>query len=72
MKKITLLLTLAIMASSCVSKKEYAALEANHNKTKDELVATKNTLTKCLIENLNGHPLHLYQPQLFISLYNIR
>ena len=50
MKKITLLLTLAIIVSSCVSKKEYAALEANHAKTKDELVATKNTLTKCLIE----------------------
>lgn len=50
MKKITLLLTLAIVISSCVSKKEYAALQADAAKTKDELVATKNTLTKCLIE----------------------
>ena len=50
MKKITLLLALAITASSCVSKKDYAALQADNAKAKEELVATKATLTKCLIE----------------------
>mgnify|MGYP000067768087 CR=1 FL=1 len=50
MKKITLLLAIAIIASSCVSKKDYAALQADNAKAKEELVATKNTLTKCLIE----------------------
>ena len=50
MKKLTLLFTIAIIASSCVSKKEYAALQADNEKAKDELVATKNSLTKCLIE----------------------
>ena len=50
MKKITLLLTLAIIVSSCVTKKDFASLQAENAKTKDELVATKNTLTKCLIE----------------------
>lgn len=50
MKKIILLLSLVFIASSCVSKKEYAALQANHKKTKDELLAVKNNLTKCLIE----------------------
>lgn len=50
MKKIILLLSLVFIASSCVSKKEYAALQANHKKTKEELLAVKNNLTKCLIE----------------------
>ena len=50
MKKLVAVIVLAVLASSCVSKKEYAALEAQHQKTKDELVAVKNNLTKCLIE----------------------
>ncbi len=50
MKKILLLLALILVASSCVSKKEYAVLEANYNKTKEQLLSTKNNLTKCLIE----------------------
>lgn len=50
MKKILLLLVCSIFVSSCVSKKEFAALEAKHKKAKDELLAVKNSLTKCLIE----------------------
>ena len=51
MKKVLLSLTVVFLLSSCVSKKEYAALEANHQKTKDELLAVKTNLTKCLIES---------------------
>ena len=51
MKKALLSLTVIFLMSSCVSKKEYASLEANHLKTKDELLAVKTNLTKCLIES---------------------
>lgn len=50
MKKLLLSLTVVFLLSSCVSKKEYAALEANHKKTKEELLAVKTNLTKCLID----------------------
>tara|TARA_R110002073_G_scaffold108336_3_gene243398 strand:+ start:67918 stop:68763 length:846 start_codon:yes stop_codon:yes gene_type:complete len=50
MRKLVLLLVLAITASSCISKKEFAALEAQHQKTKNELLAVNNSLTKCMIE----------------------
>jgi len=50
MKRLIVLLTIAVLASSCVSKKEYAALQADYNKTEDELLAVKNNLTKCLID----------------------
>ena len=51
MKKALLSLTVVFLLSSCVSKKEYASLEATHQKTKDELLAVKTNLTKCLINN---------------------
>ena len=51
MKKALLTLTVVFLLSSCVSKKEYASLEATHQKTKDELLAVKTNLTKCLINN---------------------
>ena len=51
MKKIVILLIVSIFASSCISKKEHAALQVRHDKTKDELVAVKNSLTKCVLEN---------------------
>ena len=51
MKKIIVLLISSIFISSCISKKEYAALQTKHNKTKDELLAVKNSLTKCVIDN---------------------
>lgn len=50
MRKLVLLFLCAVVVSSCISKKEYAALEAQHQRTKDELVAVKSNLTKCLIE----------------------
>ena len=50
MRKLVLLLVCAAIVSSCVSKKDYASLQAQHKKTKDELLAVKNSLTKCLIE----------------------
>lgn len=51
MKKITALLILSvILISSCVSKKEYAQLEANQKSTKDELLKVETALQKCLIE----------------------
>ena len=50
MRKLVLLLVFAVTASSCISKKEFAALEAQHKKTKNELLAVQNSLTKCMIE----------------------
>lgn len=50
MKKILLSLAVVFLLGSCVSKKEYVALEKNHQKTKDELLAIRSNLTKCLIE----------------------
>jgi len=50
MKKILLSLAVVFLLGSCVSKKEYAALESTHQKTKDELLAIRTNLTKCLIE----------------------
>ena len=49
MKKIIVLLVSVVFLSSCISKKEHAALQSKHNKTKDELLAVKNSLTKCEI-----------------------
>ena len=54
MKKISLLLLTGIIASSCVSKKDFVALQTKHDSTKTELVDVKATLQKCLIENEKG------------------
>lgn len=50
MKKLITLVLVTFLISSCVSKKEYAALEAKHLQTKDELLSVKTNLQKCLIE----------------------
>ena len=50
MRKLVLLAVTVILTASCVSKKDYANLEARHKKAQNELVAVKNSLTKCLIE----------------------
>jgi len=50
MKKILLALFAVTLISSCVSKKEFTALEATHQKTKEKLLAVQTNLTKCLIE----------------------
>ena len=52
MKKIIALLVFSvILVSSCVSKKQYAELETNHAKTKNELLEVETTLQKYLIES---------------------
>lgn len=50
MKKITLLLLLLTIGTSCVSKKEYAALQSDYTAAKNQLTDVKNNLTKCLLE----------------------
>lgn len=50
MKRLLLTLSAVILISSCVSKKDYVALENTHQKAKEELLAVKASLTKCMIE----------------------
>jgi len=51
MKKILLLsFTALLILSSCVSKKEFAALEAKHKETKDQLNSATVKLNKCLAD----------------------
>jgi|TARA_B110000967_G_scaffold164031_1_gene171169 chemotaxis protein MotB len=51
MKKISTALVLSlILISSCVSKKQFVALETTHAETKDELLKVETTLQKHLIE----------------------
>jgi chemotaxis protein MotB len=57
MKKISILLVFAVLAASCVSKKELVSLQEQHNKTKTELVNVKASLQKCLIEKEKGYAL---------------
>ncbi len=49
-KSISLVLLSAVLATSCVSKKKYLALESNLNDTKSELTDTKSSLEKTTIE----------------------
>ena len=51
MKKSSLLLLTAVIISSCVAKKDFVALETKNKQTETELVDTKATLQKYLIEN---------------------
>ncbi|NVJ89302.1 MAG: OmpA family protein [Flavobacteriaceae bacterium] len=50
MKKFITLVLVTIFISSCVTKKEYLALEAKHKQTKEELLKVETSLQKCLIE----------------------
>jgi chemotaxis protein MotB len=50
MKKISLILVSAILVSSCVSKKDFAALQSEKTKTQEQLSIVKGNLQKCLIE----------------------
>ena len=50
MKKISLILLSAVLLSSCVSKKEFVALQTEKIKTEEQLLAVKTSLQKCLIE----------------------
>jgi len=50
MRKIFSVLAIVLLISSCASTKEMDALKAKHEKTKEELLAVKTNLTKCLVE----------------------
>jgi chemotaxis protein MotB len=50
MKKLSLILLSTILVSSCVSKKEFAALQVEKTETQAELLAVKTNLQKCLID----------------------
>ena len=50
MKKISLILVSVIFVSSCVSKKDFAALQSEKAKTQAQLVSVKGNLQKCLID----------------------
>ncbi|CAL2076461.1 flagellar motor protein MotB [Tenacibaculum dicentrarchi] len=50
MKRIFLIMTASFLLASCVSSKELNALKTKHQKTKNELLAVKANLTKCLVE----------------------
>jgi chemotaxis protein MotB len=55
MKKILLLtVTLSFLLSSCVSKKEFASLEARHKETKDLLNSATVKLNSCLEEKASS------------------
>jgi chemotaxis protein MotB len=50
MRKISLIILSAVFFSSCVSKKEFAALQTEKTTTEEKLLAVKTNLQKCLIE----------------------
>lgn len=51
MKKISFILLSTVILSSCVSKKEFVALQTEKQKTEKELLAVKTNLQKCLIDS---------------------
>lgn len=50
MKKILASLSIITVLASCASTKELEAVKAKHEQTKEELIAVKANLTKCLVE----------------------
>lgn len=50
MKNISLVALISLLVSSCISKKELAMLQSKYDQTNVELVAVKNSLTKCIID----------------------
>jgi chemotaxis protein MotB len=50
MRKISLIILSAVIISSCVSKKEFAALQTEKTAAEKKLVAVTTNLQKCLIE----------------------
>ena len=51
MKKLTALVVLfTLLITSCVSKKDFVALQTKHDATKDELLTVETSLQKCIIE----------------------
>jgi chemotaxis protein MotB len=49
MKKVSLILVAIIFVSSCVSKKDFAALQSEKTQTQAQLITVKGNLQKCLI-----------------------
>ena len=50
MKKVVLVLLVASLFGSCVSKKKYATLEDEYNASQKEIVNLKGNLQKCLVD----------------------
>ncbi|MEJ6674080.1 MAG: OmpA family protein [Polaribacter sp.] len=50
MKKLSLILFSVVLVSSCVSKKDFVALQVDKKNTQKELVNVKSSLQKCIIE----------------------
>tara|TARA_B110000027_G_scaffold50227_1_gene54861 strand:- start:334 stop:1170 length:837 start_codon:yes stop_codon:yes gene_type:complete len=50
MKKLSLILFSLVLVSSCVSKKDFVALQVDKKNTQKELVNVKSSLQKCIIE----------------------
>ncbi len=50
MKKVVLFVASVLVLASCASTKEMEELKAKHEQTKEELLAVKTNLTKCLVE----------------------
>jgi Flagellar motor protein len=50
MKKLSLLVFTAILATSCVSKKKFVALQAEKDQKEQQVLALKSNLQECLIE----------------------
>lgn len=54
MKKVFLLVAVALVVTSCASKKDLEALQAKYNASQQEVVDLKANLQKCLIEKKEG------------------
>jgi len=55
MKKIVLIVLVASLFASCVSKKKYASLEDEYNASQQQIVTLKGNLQKCLVAKNENH-----------------
>lgn len=55
MKKIVLVVLVASLFASCVSKKKYASLEDEYNASQQQIVTLKGNLQKCLVAKNENH-----------------
>lgn len=55
MKKIILVVLVASLFASCVSKKKYASLEDEYNASQQQIVTLKGNLQKCLVTKNENH-----------------
>ena len=54
MKKVVLVILVASLFGSCVSKKKYATLEEEYNASQQEIVNLKGNLQKCLVDKTSN------------------